>query len=150
MEFDATLTLDGQTATGIEVPPEIIGALDAGKRPSVLVTINGYRFSTTVGSMKGAYKIPVSAERRAAIGVAAGDEMRVSLVLDAEPVGILPPAELAEALASDQEAKQFFEGLTASQRKGFVVSIEQAKTDVTRARRVEKALTALQARQKRP
>jgi hypothetical protein len=150
MEFDATLDLDGKTATGITVPPEIINALDAGKRPAVLVTINGHTFSTTIGSMKGAFKIPVSAERRRLIHAGAGDTVQVSVVLDAAPAEIEVPADLAIALASDPAAADFFAGLTASQRKGFIVLIEEAKTADTRIRRVEKAVTALKARQKRP
>jgi hypothetical protein len=150
MDFDATLELDGKTATGITVPPEVIESLGAGKRPVVLVTINGHSFSTTIGSMKGLLKIPVSAERRGLIGAEAGDRLHVSVVADKAPAEIEVPAELAEALAADRGAAEFFAGLTASQRKGFVVSIEDAKTANTRQRRVSKAVDALQARQKRP
>ena len=150
MDFDATLELDGKTATGITVPPGVIGSLDAGKRPTVLVTINGHSFSTTIGSMKGVSKIPVSAERRQLIGAEAGDVLHVSIVLDEAPTEIEVPRELTEALASDEGAAEFFAGLTPSQRKGFIISIEGAKTADTRQRRVDKALAALKARQKRP
>jgi len=150
MEFDATLDLDGKTATGITVPPDIIESLGAGKRPSVLITVNGHSFSTTIGSMKGAFKIPVSAERRGLIGAEAGETLHVSMILDEAPAEIKVPSELAEALASDRGSAEFFAGLTQSQRKGYIVSIEGAKTSDTRQRRVEKALAALKARQKRP
>jgi hypothetical protein len=150
MDFDATLDLDGKTATGITVPPEVIDSLGAGKRPAVLVTINGYTFSTTIGSMKGAFKIPVSAERRELVNASAGDAVHVEVVLDAGPAEIDVPFDLADALATDPAAAEFFAGLTASQRKGFVVPIEDAKTADTRARRVDRAMTALKARQKRP
>jgi len=79
MEFDATLDLDGKTATGITVPLESIESLGAGKRPTVLVTINGHSFATTIGSMKGQVKIPVSAERRGHIGAEAGDTGRIPI-----------------------------------------------------------------------
>ena len=150
MDFDATLDLDGATATGITVPLDVVEALGAGRRPAVLVTINGYTFATTIGSMQGSSKIPVSAERRGLIGAEAGDALRVSVELDTAPAEIAVPAELAGAFASDVEAAEFFAGLTSSQRKGFIVPIGDAKTDGTRARRVEKAMTALRARQKRP
>ena len=150
MEFDATLELDGETATGITVPREVIESLGAGKRPAVRVTINGHSFSTTIGSMKGLFKIPVSAERRGLIGAEAGDILSVSVVLDEAPAEIEVPADLAGALAADRGAGAFFAGLTASQQKGFIVPIEDAKTADTRQRRVEKAVDALKARQKRP
>lgn len=150
MEFDATLDLDGKTATGITVPSEIVTALNAGKRPSVQVTINGRRFNTTIGSMNGVFKIPVSAERRELINATAGDSLRVSVVLATVPAEVAVPQDLADALAEDPATAQFFAGLTPSQKKGFVAPIEEAKTVETRARRVEKAASALTARQKRP
>ena len=122
----------------------------SGKRPAVLVTINGHRFSTTIGSMKGLFKIPVSAERRRTIGIEAGDVLRVSVVLDETPAEIEVPADLTASLASDRGAADFFAGLTASQRRGFIAPIEEAKTADTRERRVEKTVKALKARQKRP
>jgi hypothetical protein len=150
MHFDAKLELDGKTATGITVPSEIIDSLGAGRRPAVQVTVNGHTFSTTIGSMKGAFKIPVSAERRRLIHAEAGESIRVTIVVDDAPTEIEVPTDLAEALETDQAAADFFAALTASQRKGFITPIQDAKTADTRARRVEKALTALQARQKRP
>ena len=100
--------------------------------------------------MKGVFKIPVSAERRGRIGAEAGDTLHVSVILDEAPAEIEVPPELAEALASDRRSAEFFAGLTASQRKGFIVSIEGAKTADTGRRRVEKAVSALKAGQKRP
>jgi len=150
MEFDATIEQHGTTATGITVPDEVLEALGGGKRPAVRVTIHGKDFSTTVGSMQGVPTIPVSAERRALVQVAAGDAVRVSIVLDSAPAELAVPDDLAAALAADPSAAEWFAGLTASQRKGFVVPIEQAKAADTRARRVDKAMDALRARQKRP
>ncbi len=150
MDFDATLDLDGATATGITVPPDVVEALGGGRRPRVVVTVNGVTFATTIGTMKGLAKIPVSAERRGRIGAEAGDLLRVSVEVDSAPVELAVPADFATALAADEPAAGFFAGLTVSQRKGFIVPIEEARTDETRARRVDKAMTALRARQKRP
>ena len=150
MDFDAMLELDGKTAIGITVPRDIIESLGAGKRPAVLATINGQSFSARIGSMNGVFKIPVSAERRGLIGAEAGDTLGVSVVNDEAPTEIEVPADLAEALESDRGAAEFFAGLTASQRKSFIVPIEDAKTADTRERRVEKAVKALKSRQKRP
>ena len=36
--------------TGIEVPPEVIEALGAGKRPPVVVVVNGYEYRTAARS----------------------------------------------------------------------------------------------------
>ena len=85
MRFHTTLQLHGKTATGIEVPAEIMTALGQGKRPKVTVTINGYSYPITVGSMGGRSLIPVSAENRAKAGVAAGDEVDVEVTAQPSP-----------------------------------------------------------------
>ena len=82
MRFHATIELNGKTATGIEVPAGVLAALGPGKRPSVRVTINGYSYPSTVGSMGGRSLIPVSADVRSQAGVSAGDEVDVDVVAD--------------------------------------------------------------------
>jgi hypothetical protein len=42
LPFQATIFMAGKTATGIEVPGEIVTALGGSKRPPVKVTINGF------------------------------------------------------------------------------------------------------------
>jgi hypothetical protein len=41
VRFRTTIQQSGKTATGIQVPAEVIEALGGGKRPAVMVTING-------------------------------------------------------------------------------------------------------------
>jgi hypothetical protein len=50
--FETTLKATGNN-TGIVVPPEALEQLGAGKRPAVAVTVNGYAFDCTIGSMGG-------------------------------------------------------------------------------------------------
>jgi hypothetical protein len=143
MEFRATIQLDGKTATGINVPDEVMEKLGGGKRPAVKVTIMGYTYSSTVGTMRGVAKIPISAENRKAAGVDAGDEVDVKIELDEAPRGVNVPADLAEALRGDAEAERCFEGLSPSRKKAYVTWIEQAKKAETRDRRVAQAVTEL-------
>ena len=53
------------------------------------------------------------------------------------------PAEFAEALERDTEAKRFFEGLSCSNKRRLVLSIEEAKSADTRQRRIAKTVIAL-------
>src|SRR5512139_1406290 len=101
MKFQAILQLNGKTATGIEVPPEVVEALGSGKRPAVTATIGRYSYRTTVAPMGGKFLIPVSAEHRAGAGIAAGDELEVDLELDTAPREVELPDEFAAALAAD-------------------------------------------------
>jgi uncharacterized protein YdeI (YjbR/CyaY-like superfamily) len=99
--------------------------------------------------MGGRYLLGVSAENRAAAGVAAGDEIDVHLELDTEPREVAVPPDLAEALSAEPQAKEFFERLSPSQKQWHVQSVEAAKTDDTRRRRVAKSLELLRAGRKR-
>ena len=147
--FRTELKLHGKTATGIVVPAEVVEGLGAGRKPPVRVTINGYTYRSTIASRGDTYLVGVSGENRERAGVSAGDVLDIEIELDDKPREVEVPADLAEALAAQPEAKRFFEGLTHSQKQGFVVPIEAAKKPETRERRVAKAVEALTAGRKR-
>lgn len=143
MRFRTVIELGGKTATGIQVPEEIVTALGSGKRPAVIVTINGNTYRSTVAPMGGVFMLPVSAEVRANARVAAGDDINVDVELDTEPREVTVPPDLIEALDQNGEAKQFFAELSYSNKRRIVLSIEDAKTAETRRRRIEKAVAML-------
>jgi len=143
MRFRAVLELAGRTATGIEVPAEVVAALGSSKRPAVQVTINGHSYGSTVAVMGGRYLLPVSAEYRAAAGIAAGDEVDVELVLDTAPRVVTVPEDLQAALAASPVAGERFAALSYSHQRAHVLSVEGAKAADTRARRVTKVIDTL-------
>jgi hypothetical protein len=141
MKFRAEVQLDGKTATGIRVPEEIVAALGPSKRPAVRVTIGDYSYRSSVASMGGVFMLGISAEVRQNTGVAAGDEIEVDLEIDNEPREVTVPPDLAAGL--DGDAKRFFDGLSYSNKRRIVYSIEEAKTAETRQRRIDKAISSL-------
>lgn len=143
MRFDAELRLNGKTATGIPVPDSVIEGLGGGRRPRVSVSLNGYSFQTSLGTMSGQILIPVSAAVRSAAGIEAGDQLAVEIELATEPAQVAVPDDLRAALAAEPDAHAFFDGLTASQKRGYTDWIEQAKQPETRQRRVAQSLDAL-------
>lgn len=143
MRFRTRIELGGKTATGFQVPEEVVTGLGAGKRPAVRVTIGDYTYRNTVAPMGGVYMIGLNAEHRAAIGLAAGDEVEVDLELDTAPREVVVPADFAAALDGDPAAKRSFEGLSYSNKRRHVLSIEGAKTAETRQRRIDKAVATL-------
>lgn len=143
VRFRATSLLAGTTATGIEVPADAVAVLGSSRRPAVRATIAGYSYRSTVASMRGTFMLPISAAIHASAGVAAADEVDVELVLDTEPRVVTMPPDLAAALDADAEAKRFFDRLAYSQRLRWVLSVEGAKTEETRRRRIAKAVEAL-------
>lgn len=143
MKFPAIIQLGGKTATGIPVPEEVVAALGSGKKPAVRVTINGYTYRSSVASLGGEYMIALSAENRAGAGVAAGDEVDVEVELDTAPREVVVPPDFQEALGQDADAKQFFDGLSYSNKRRFVMGIEESKSAETRQRRIAKAISML-------
>ena len=148
MKFRATVELGGKTATGIEVPENVVAALGSGSRPPVTVTIGGHTYRTTVARMGGRFLVPLSAENRTAAGVAAGDQVDVDIQPDTGPREVEVPADLAAALAHDQAARATFDGLSYTHRKEWVRWIEEAKKAETRATRLVKTVESLHAGQR--
>lgn len=134
MRFDTTLSQTGNN-TGIEVPPEVIDELGAGKRPAVVVDVNGYVYASTIGVMGGRFLIPFSSDKRAATGLSGGDAITVTLTLDTTPRTVEVPDDLAAALAA-AGVRASFDALSPSARKAHVTSVESAKAADTRARRI--------------
>jgi hypothetical protein len=143
MRYWTTVELGGRTATGMRVPPEVVEALGAGKKPPVRVTIGGHTYRSTVATRGGVYLLPLSAENRAGAGVAAGDEVEVDVELDGAPREVTVPPDLADALAGDAAARAAFEALPYSHRQRHVLAIDAAKAPETRARRIDKTLAML-------
>lgn len=141
--FNTTVQATGKNTTGIVVPAEVIEALDAGKRPKVTATVNGYTYRTTVGSMDGQAMLSVSAAIREEAGLAAGDEVDVAVELDTAPREVEVPDDLAEALRDEPEAAAFFDGLATSYKRAYVDNITGAKKPETRQRRVEATIAKL-------
>jgi uncharacterized protein YdeI (YjbR/CyaY-like superfamily) len=73
----------------------------------------------------------------------------VEIELDTEPREVTVPPDLAAALAHDPQARTSFEGLSYSQKRSYVLPIEQAKTAETRERRIAKAIGMLQEGRRR-
>lgn len=143
MRFRAIVLLSKKSATGIPVPEDVVASLGASKKPAVRVTIGEYTYHSTVGSMGGKFMIPLSAEHRKGAGIDAGDEVDVDIELDTEPRELNMPTDFLEALDRETEAKTFFDGLSYSNKRRIVLSIEGAKTAETRQRRIDKAVATL-------
>src|SRR3954465_9640456 len=143
MRFRTTVELGGKTATGMPVPPEVVEALGAGRKPPVRVTVGNHTYRSTVGSRGGGFPLPLSAENPAAAGVAAGDEVEVDVELDDQPREVAVPDDLAAALAGDDAAARTFPPLPFRPRHRTVLAVGGARPPETRARRIDKAVALL-------
>ena len=143
MRFHTTILQSDKTATGIQIPDEVVEALGSGKRPAIKVTINGFTYRSTVAVMGGAYMVGVSAENRAGAGVAGGDEVDVDIELDTAPREVEVPADFAAALDAEPAARRTFDALSNSNKGWHTYQLNAAKTDETRQRRITKSIDAL-------
>ena len=141
--FQTTLVQTGGTATGIRVPEGAVTALGAGRRPAVVVIVNGYRYRNTLAVMGGETWVGVSAEHRAASGLVGGQDIEVTLELDTEPRAVTLPADLAQALDADPVARATFDRLSPSNQGWHVSQVVGAKTPETRQRRIVRSVEAL-------
>jgi hypothetical protein len=84
--FVTTVGSDVAIALFIEIPPHVIAALGAKKRPPVRVTLNGdYTYRSTVAVYGGRHYLPIRREIREAVGLAPGMSVDVALALDEDP-----------------------------------------------------------------
>ena len=140
VEFDTTVTAAGTTIP-VLLPADVIERLGAGRRPAVVVNVNGYEYRNTVGVMGGKHMISISAAVRKETGLKGGDPIRVTLTVAETPRAVDVPGDFAAALAADTQAKAFFDKLSNSLQRYHVDTINAAKTTATRQRRIEKAIS---------
>lgn len=144
MKFRAKVIPSGN-ATGVEVPQRVIDAFGSGKRPKVVITINGHSWRSRVASMGGRFIVGISAANRAASRIGEGDVVEVDLKLDTEPRVVPEPPDLAKALNDDPEARATFDRLPYGLKRKHLAAIEEAKASEVRQRRIAKLVTTMRS-----
>ena len=86
---------------------------------------------------------------RAAIGKQAGDTVYVVVSLDDQPRVLEIPPDFRTILDANPQAKQFFEGLSYSHQREYVLWITEAKREETRQGRMHKAIDMLNENKQR-
>ena len=143
MRFRAELQATGGNTTGFQIPDAIVEELGGGGRPKVTVRVKDVEFRSSIARMGGQYWLGVSAERRDAAGVHAGEVLDLTVELDTEPRETEVPDDLAAALAADPTAAEFFRTLSPSKQRWHVDQVASAKKAETRAARVAKSVAML-------
>lgn len=137
-----TVILGFGNHAAIEIPEDILKQLGTNKRAPLKVTVNGYTYQSTATGVDGKCLVVFPQKDRQAANAKAGDEIEVTLELDAGVREVDVPEELTEAL-KDANLLDTFNGLTYSKRKEFARQVSDAKTVETRDRRIEKVIAAL-------
>jgi hypothetical protein len=138
--FDTTVVASGNNS-GIVVPEDVIERLGAGKRPAVVVSVNGYKYRNTVGVMGGKHMISISAAVRKETGLKGGDPIHVTLAVADTPREIELPEDFAAALSAKPKTRPFFDELSNSLQRYHIDNVNGAKSAETRQRRIEKTIS---------
>jgi hypothetical protein len=143
MKYRTRIAATGPNTTGILVPDDVLASLGGGKRPAVTVRIGDHSYRSSVATMDGRAMISLSAENRAAAGVAAGDDVEVEVARDTAPREVDVPADLQAALDAESAARATWDGLSYSNKRWHVLQVEGAKAAQTRQRRIDKSIATL-------
>ncbi|MFE2773279.1 YdeI/OmpD-associated family protein [Microbacterium resistens] len=129
-------------AGAIVLTDEQVATLGDAKAFPVTVTIGDRTARLRLARMGGKNLIGFSKAVRAELGVELGDELDAVIVQDTAERTVDVPAPLADALAEAGLAASF-DGLSYTRRKEMARSVDEAKQDATRERRIAKILTEL-------
>jgi Bacteriocin-protection, YdeI or OmpD-Associated/Domain of unknown function (DUF1905) len=145
VHFKTQLQPRGPAAAVILDDAQVAAVGEGAKRFPVVATVNGYTWRTSVARMGGEFLLGLNKEVRQGAGVAAGDEVEVTVELDTAPREVEVPEALAAALAADPQVKTSFEHMAFTHRKEYAHWVAEAKQEKTRQRRVQQALEMIRA-----
>jgi bifunctional DNA-binding transcriptional regulator/antitoxin component of YhaV-PrlF toxin-antitoxin module len=138
-----TVVLGFGNHASLEIPEANLAEIGGNKRAPLKVTIHGYTYQSTATGMNGVCMVVFPTRDREASGAKAGDRVMVTLELDDGYRQVDVPASLNEALDANGLSDTFHD-LAYSKRKEFARQVNDAKTDETRERRIQKVIAALQ------
>ena len=141
--FTAAIQNAGGGGAFVEVPFDVEEAFGS-KRPKVKAMIEGVPYRGILSRMgTERHLLIILKEIREQIGKTFDDEVKVTLELDTEPRVIEIPKELMK------EAKAFFDKLSYTHQREYVMWINDAKREETRQNRIVKTIGMLKEGKKR-
>jgi hypothetical protein len=132
------------------IPDKVLAKLGNKKRFKVKATIDGVFYRSSIMNMGMGMMLGVTKEIRNRIGKRPGDKVSVMLEEDTEDRTVEIPDELNALFKRHPEAAVFFQTLSYSNRKEYVVWITTAKRAETKAERLEKTIAKLLEKKKNP
>jgi hypothetical protein len=146
--FTAIIQNAGGGGAFVEVPFDVEAAFGS-KKPKVKATFEGVPYRGILTRMGTEHHLLIILkEIREKIGKTFGDEVKITVEPDTEPRVIEVPAELKKAFKTEKEAKAFFDKLSYTHQREYVMWINEAKREETRQNRIAKAVEMLKKGQK--
>ena len=146
--FTAIIQNAGGGGAFVEVPFDVEAAFGS-KRPKVKATFEGVPYRGILTRMGTEHHLLIILkEIREKIGKTFGDEVKITVEPDTDPRVIEVPAELKKLFKTEKEAKAFFDKLSYTHQREYVMWINEAKREETRQNRMVKAIEMLKKGQK--
>ena len=141
--FTATIQNAGGGGAFVEVPFDVEAAFGS-KRPRVKAMIEGVPYRGILTRMgTECHLLVVLKEIREQIGKTFGVEVTITVEPDTAPRVIEIPAGLKKAFKAEKEAKTFFDKLSYTHQREYVLWINEAKREATRQSRIVKTIEML-------
>lgn len=151
-KFVVTLEkISGMDSAFFTIPFSVEEAFGSRGVVKVKGTLDGMPFRNSLFPRgKGKHYMVVNKPLREAMGKTAGDPVKVVLDLDTEERVVTVPEDVQKALGKQKKVKAYFDALSYTHKKEYVVWIEDAKKPETRAARVKKMMAMLTVKIKQP
>jgi hypothetical protein len=141
--FTAIIQNAGGGGAFVDVPFDVEKAFGS-KKPKIKAMIEGVPYRGVLTRMGGPNHILIILKSiREQIGKTFGNEIKITVEPDTEPRVVEIPADLAKELKRDGKAKAFFERLSYTHQREYVMWINEAKKDQTRSNRIAKMIGML-------
>lgn len=144
IQFVAKILDSGSGGAYVEFPFDVPELFNTRGRVPVKTTFDGVPYRGIMVRMgTERHILIILKEIREKIHKTFGDEVMVEVSLDEEPRVIVPPADVQEIFMQNADAKQAFEKLSYTHQREYMLSIEAAKKEETRLRRIQKMVGEL-------
>ncbi len=146
--FTAVIQNAGGGGAYVEIPFDVEKEFGS-KRPKVKAEIEGIPYRGTLMRMGSErHMLGILKSIREQCGKDFGDEVKVTLEADTEARTVEVPPELEAGFRKEKALREFFESLSFTHRREIVNYLLEAKSEETRAKRLERVVERLRARQK--
>lgn len=143
-KFNAKIENAGGGGAYVIVPFDVEKAFGK-KRVKVKASINGEPYRGSLVRMGTPdHMLLILKEIREKIGKSFGDEVEVTLEEDLEPREVDLPTDLRQALEANPASLAFFNQLSYSHKRQYVLWVNEAKQDQTRQNRIQRTIELLQ------
>jgi hypothetical protein len=140
LEFTVKLEGEGSSVSWLNPPFDVVEVFGTRARVPVRGTINGFPFRSSLMPMGGCHGMPINQALRKGAGVEGGDTVSVVMERDDAERTVEVPLILKKELAKSKTARANWEKLSFTSQKEIVLSINRAKQEETRARRLAKVM----------